>query len=325
MNNLFRNLTAALVALAVTTPLHAQETARIAAPTDDTMRLTLLGTGSPALRIERFGFANLVQAGGLNLLFDAGRGATMRLGQMGLPIGAIDATFLTHFHSDHTNGLPDVYLSGYVPLPLGGRQDEFQLYGPEGVQQLAEGLMLAYASDVVERGGAKIPEAATKIAAHVVDEGVVFERNGVKVEAFRVFHHKFSTETFGYRVSYGDHSVVISGDASHSESVASYGKGADIIVHEVAAVSQVAAVKPFFKVVMSGHTSPEEAARIFTAAQPKLAIFSHVVQLPGGHVGPSTDEILTRTRAGYDGEVIIGEDLMSFVISDDGIERDVID
>lgn len=150
-----------LLAAAIGTGGQAQTTEAPEHP--DEMRLTLLGTGTPAVRIERFGTANLVQAGGLDLLFDAGRGTTMRLGQMGIPIGEIDVTFLTHHHSDHTNGLPDVYLSGYVPLPLGGRQEEFRLYGPKGVEELAEGLMLAYRYDLVERGAARIPEAATRI------------------------------------------------------------------------------------------------------------------------------------------------------------------
>lgn len=118
---------------------------------------------------------------------------------------------------------------------------------------------------------------------------------------------------------------MLSGDTTYVESVAEYAKGADIVVHEVAAIADSVTENPFFKVVMAGHTSPEDAARIFTAAQPNLAVLSHVVQLPGGEAGPSTKEILNRTKAGYDGEVIIGEDLMTFVITDEGITRDMIE
>jgi len=105
------------------------------------MVVTLLGTGTPLNDPKRFGFSNLVQAGGLNLLIDAGRGASIRLGQLGVPLGKIDAVFISHFHSDHINGLGDIYSTGYIPVPtLGGRKDALNVYGPAGTQRLVEGM-----------------------------------------------------------------------------------------------------------------------------------------------------------------------------------------
>src|SRR5699024_897887 len=95
---------------------------------DAEMTVTLLGTGSPVPSAERFGMSTLVQAGGLDLLFDAGRGATIRLNQVGLSAGQVDGLFLTHFHSDHVNGLADLWMSSYIPA-LGGREGRFQMYG----------------------------------------------------------------------------------------------------------------------------------------------------------------------------------------------------
>ena len=62
--------------------------------------VTLLGTGAPPPLADRFGPATLVQAGGQTLLFDAGRGSTIRLWQLAVPGSALTATFLTHLHSD---------------------------------------------------------------------------------------------------------------------------------------------------------------------------------------------------------------------------------
>src|SRR6266567_2514128 len=93
--------------------------------------VTLLGTGGPEPTPSRFGPATLVQAGGLNLLFDAGRGVTVRLYQLGMSSGkGINAVFLTHYHSDHLDGLPDLWMTGYMFGPFGSRAKPMRLIGP---------------------------------------------------------------------------------------------------------------------------------------------------------------------------------------------------
>lgn len=79
------------------------------------MRVTLLGTGTPNPQPERFGPATLVEAGSQRLLFDAGRGVTIRLNQLGIPMREVTAVFITHFHSDHLVGLADLWLIGWLP------------------------------------------------------------------------------------------------------------------------------------------------------------------------------------------------------------------
>ena len=291
----------------------------MSASSDTPITVTLLGTGTPQPDIARFGSATLVQAGGLTLLFDAGRGASLRLTQAGVRLGAIDAVFLTHFHSDHTAGLADVYASGYIPGPFGKRQTALDVYGPEGVVDLCEGLMHAFEGDRRERAIQSIPPESTQLAPHQIGEGVVFDQQGVTVRAFGTYHHDFAP-TYGYRIDHAGHSVVLSGDTAADPRVAHAAKGCDLLVHEVAAIHESMADNPFFRdVVMKGHTSPEEAAAIFTEAQPALAVFTHIVQLPGGAVGPSVDSILARTATGYDGRVIGGCDLMTLRIGATGV------
>jgi len=95
-------------------------------------KVTLLGTGSPVPITDRFGAATLVEAGQEKLLFDVGRGATIRLTQVGVPIGSLNAVFLTHFHSDHTSGIPDLWLTGWIGRYYGNRQKPFRIIGPTG-------------------------------------------------------------------------------------------------------------------------------------------------------------------------------------------------
>ena len=132
-----------------------------AAPvTEDLFRVTVLGSGTPMPSAQRFGNATLVECGHRRLLFDFGRGCTIRLWQLRIPLGSIDAHFLTHHHSDHTAGLPDLWLTGWLRPPYGRRAAPLLLYGPPGTEAMAKGLRAAYAAGVpvVASGGAGSPE-----------------------------------------------------------------------------------------------------------------------------------------------------------------------
>jgi ribonuclease Z len=99
-------------------------------------RVTLLGTGTPIPRPDRFGPSTLIEAGNHTVLIDAGRGAAMRLFQLDVPIGRIDALLLTHFHSDHTVGIPDLWLTGWLSSHFGNRRRPFNVIGPVGTARL---------------------------------------------------------------------------------------------------------------------------------------------------------------------------------------------
>src|SRR5215469_382441 len=95
--------------------------ARAEDPDPDRFRVTLLGTGTPVPQPDRFGPATLVEAGSHVMMFDAGRAATIRLFQLGMPLSRVSPLFLTHFHSDHTVGIPDIWLSGWFGGPWARR------------------------------------------------------------------------------------------------------------------------------------------------------------------------------------------------------------
>ncbi|MGL5522837.1 MAG: MBL fold metallo-hydrolase [Aeromonas veronii] len=114
----------------------------------DIFRVSLLGTGTPVPQISRGGYSTLVEAGNQKLVFDFGRNSATRLWQLHIPIGRVNAFFLTHFHSDHTNGLADLWLTGWLQPAYGQRHAPMELYGPKGTTALARGLQQAYATDI---------------------------------------------------------------------------------------------------------------------------------------------------------------------------------
>ncbi|MBR0751561.1 MBL fold metallo-hydrolase [Bradyrhizobium jicamae] len=289
-----------------------------AAAQESKMVVTLLGTGTPTINIRRFGFANLIQAGGLNLMIDAGRGAGIRLFQLGLPLGSVDAIFLTHFHSDHISGLPDLYATGYLGWKLlGGRSSPLQVYGPKGTSVVVEGLTKLFAADSAIRSADEgIAADGTKVIAHEFEVGVIFEKAGVRVTAFPVDHGDKIKPAVGYRVDYAGHSVVFSGDTKYDETVIRNSEGVDLLVHEFAAAPSEMASNPLYIAILDHHTAPREAGRVFAKASPKLAVYSHMGLLPGPRGLPGWDEVISQTRDTYKGPLVVGEDLMQFQIGD---------
>jgi ribonuclease Z len=199
-------------------------------------RVTLIGTGTPVPRPDRFGPCTLVEAGNQTLLIDAGRGATMRLYQLGIPMGRIDVLFLTHYHSDHTSGIPDLWLTGWLSSHYARRTKPMRVIGPVGAKVLMSRLAEAYAADIkIRLDDEKLPpEGVATIVEEFDHDGVVYEADGVKVIAFEVDHGDVIKPCYGYRFEYQGRSAVLSSDTRYNQNVIKYGRGADLLVHEVA-------------------------------------------------------------------------------------------
>jgi len=279
--------------------------------------VTLLGTGSPTLDPNRFGYSTLVQANGLNLVFDAGRGNTIRLAQLGIPLGKVTATFITQYRSDHINGLPDLWATGFLPTVQNRRATPFELYGPPGLDNVVEGMEMMFTADLrIRHDENGVKADAEHITAHTFHHaGVVYEHKGVKVTAFEVNHGEFVKPSYGYKVQYNGHTVALSGDTRYDPKVSENAKGADVLVHEVGAVSTHHLTEDWAKPSVAHHTSPEQAGEVFAKAQPKLAVFSHISR-PGPQDETNADEALVARaqKAWPEGHILLGKDLMRIYV-----------
>lgn len=293
--------------------------AQAAQPAASDFKVTLLGTSTPNPLPDRFGPSTLVEVGSEKLLFDCGRGATIRLWQLKIPLGTVKL-FITHLHSDHTVGIPDLWLTGFAALPYGRRNGPFAVYGPRGTVEMMSYMEKAYAADIENRREF-IPNFSPQqvaIAAKDIDEGVVYEQNGVRVTAFHVKHANLK-DAFGFRVDYRGHAVVISGDMASNENFIKYAQGADVVIHEVGVarpelLEKDAGVR---QMLATHHSSPEDAARDFARIKPRLAVYTHFTRPRRDDIPEvSVAEIISRTRAIYSGPLEAGEDLMSISIGD---------
>jgi len=261
--------------------------------------------------MSRFGPSILVEAGDQKLLFDCGRGATQRLFQLKVPFPAITGLFLTHLHSDHTVGIPDLWLTGWVM----GRTTPLPVWGPEGTKAMMEHLAGAYAFDIHIRRDVdtKLPGAGVEVIAKDIEQGVVYEKDGVKVTAFLVDHGEIKP-AFGYRIDFAGHSVTLSGDTRPSDNLIKFGQGTDVLIHEVVDVQAFSALiksdnAEQTKKIIGHHTTAEEAGKLFSQVKPRLAVYSHIVP-------PAAPDLVPHTRTTYSGPLEVGEDLMSIEIGD---------
>jgi len=276
-------------------------------------KVTLLGTGTPILSADRFGPSTLVVAGNQTLLFDAGRGATIRMAQAGVPPSRLDVVFLTHLHSDHVNGLTDVWLTGWIPA--GGRRTQLlRVVGLKGTQDMMQHLSLAHRADIEMRiADQHLPREGAAVEGVDMQTGVVYERDGVTVTAFDVDHGEALKPAFGFRIEYAEHSVAISGDTRFSDNLINHAKGVGLLIHEVAAAQAgYAAANPTWQLILAHHTSPEEAGKVFSMVQPQLAVYSHKALFgDSSWPAPSEAELVRETRNTYSGAPEVGHDLMS--------------
>lgn len=283
--------------------------------------VTLLGTGSVQLTPSRFGPSTLVEAGGLRLLFDAGRACTLRLNQLRLPVGAIDAAFLTHFHSDHVIGLPDFWLSGSIQVPYLNRKQGLKVFGPPGTRRMCENLYAAFQDDIrIRRADESTPEIASSLIGTDFPEaeGTVFDESDVRVIAFPVNHGPLIRPAVGYRIEHAGRSVLLSGDTKYDERVIRHGTNVDLLIHEVCTTPAGTEGFPIVQAVAAHHTSPDEIGRVFAAARPRMAATTHLVEIERLPQFPAvpTSEIELHVRRHWQGPFAIGQDLMRFTVGE---------
>jgi ribonuclease Z len=269
-----------------------------AATASDEMRVTLLGTGTPFPNPERFGSAILVEVAGKRLLFDCGRGVVIRLAQVQVNPKEIDGLFLTHLHSDHVVGIPDLWLSGWFL----GRDRSLPIWGPPGTRSMAEQLVQAFGFDVRIRQASPdpLPGKGVEIDAKEIEQGEIYNDGLARVSAFLVDHGTVKP-AFGYRVDSAGHSVVISGDTKFCQNLVDNARDADCLIHAAWSAGRKNPTPPSKRSIASA----EDVGRVFAMVKPKLGIIYHYKDAEG--LGDAV-------RKEYKGPLVIGKDLMTISV-----------
>ena len=267
-------------------------------------KIILLGTGNPNPDPERFGPSVAITVNDSFYLIDCGAGVARRVAAAGISVSKITRVFITHLHSDHTIGFPDVILTPGV----NDRNEPLEVYGPKGLTQMTEHIMEAYNLDIHERieGLEPANKAGYVVHTHEIDEGVVYTDDNIKVEAFLVNHG--SLESYGYKFVLPDRIVVISGDSCLSDNLIKHAKGCDILIHEVYSADGLKERTTEWKRYHSTvHTSTKELADIARKVKPKLLILYHQL-----FMNQTEEELLQEISEHYEGEVVSGNDLDVF-------------
>ncbi len=271
-------------------------------------RVVILGTGNPNPDPERSGPAVAVVVNGTAYIVDAGTGVMRRAAQAaangigGLLPPRIDIVFLTHLHSDHTIGLPDLIHTGWIF----GREKPLRLFGPPGTIEMARHLTEAYAADIANRTGGLQPHTPDgwRVTARDISAGMVYQDSNVTVTAFNVPHDGWKM-ALGYRFESKDRVVVISGDTHPTDAVVAACNGCDVLVHEVYSAVQFARQEPAWqRYHADAHTSTAELAALATRARPKLLLLYHQL-----YWGATDADLLAEISRGYGGRVVSARDL----------------
>ena len=286
-------------------------------------QIVFLGTGTPNPVAERSGPGVAIVVGGRAYFVDCGVGIVRRAEQAHkLGISALEASklshcFLTHLHSDHTIGLPDLILTPWVLE----REEHLKVVGPAGTQKMVNNILAAYEDDILARRDGleqATPEGYMVDCTEIERDGLVFEDDLIKVEAFSVNHPPF--KAYGYRFTTPDKTIVLSGDTTPCDNLVKYAKGCDVLVHEVYSSTGIKwRDSKWYKYHTTVHTSSIDLGKIAKAARAKTVIFYHQlfmlnVNEASGQtsIEERTAEMIEQVKENFDGEVFSANDLDVF-------------
>jgi len=306
MNRANGVLTLGLVLILVTaiTGLAQEKTASLSTGT----QVVVLGTGTPLADPERSGPAVAVVVNGSAYLVDCGPGVVRRAaaaeknGIKALAVEKLKIVFITHLHSDHTLGYPDLIFSPWVL----GRTEGLEAYGPRGLKSMTSHLEKAWTEDVRirQRGLEQANATGYKVKVHEIRAGVVYRDANITVTAFPVKHGIWK-EAYGYTFETRDRKIVISGDTAPTDEVVKACDGCDVLLHEVynphGDELKEEHWKEYFRTF---HTSPAELGEIARRARPRLLVVYHQVleKLPEA-------DLVKQIRKEYSGDWVSARDL----------------
>jgi len=276
-------------------------------------QVVILGAGTPAADPDNSGPAVAVVVNGAAYLVDCGPGvvrraaAAERKGITALAQGNLRIVFITHLHTDHTLGYPDLIFT-----PWGVRSDPLEAYGPPGLQSMTDHIESAWQEDIDIRtnGLEQKNHIGYKVRVHEIEPGVVYKDQNVTVTAFPVAHGSWK-RAFGYKFETADRTIVISGDTGPTDAIVRQCNRCDILLHEVYSAAGFASISAKSqKYFGNSHTSSAELAREASDAKPGLLVLYHQMSLR--HGAAANDEIVAEVKQHYSGKVVSAHDLDVF-------------
>jgi len=293
---------------------------------DGKLHIFLLGSGGPINNVKRVPSSIAVIADGEFILFDVGPGTYRNADLMRLPVHQLSAIFLTHFHSDHIGDLGEANMMSWAT----GRSKPLEVYGPNGVNKVVNGFIMAYEFDtdyrIAHHGNQIVPRKASVPISKTIeildpDERVLcFDRKGLKIYAFEVDHSPVNP-ALGYRVEYKNLIVAITGDTIKTKNLVKQCKNADILFSEAISfellsnmATAVERINPRTSKILTDiqtyHMNPISAAQLAKDAKVKKLVFVHITP---PLLADNLEQIFLKGVSDeYDGEVILGEDRMVF-------------
>lgn len=282
-------------------------------------QVVMLGTGTPLPDPTRAGPSTAIVVGRKAYIIDAGTGVVRRAaaardkGVQALEPTNLRIAFLTHLHSDHTLGLPDLILTPWTM----GRKEPLELYGPPGTRAMVDHILQAFAVDIETRseGLEHSNKTGFKVNVHEIKTGVVYKDGSVTVTAFPSKHGPLAA--FGYRVETSDRVIVVTGDTSPTHAIVESCRGCDILIAESYTKASFDLVSPAWQQYrMTFHMSSQQLGEIAREAKPGLLVLSHRGNAGCDQAGTeacrktgSEEEMLREVRLAYPGKVVAAHDL----------------
>jgi len=275
-------------------------------------RFIMLDTGTPVPDAYRAGSGIAIIHKGETSLFDVGNGVVQRALEArymydipSLSPSHIRALFITHMHSDHV--LDYLELSQTL---WWRRKRQLIAFGPKGLNEMSEAMYRMMKTDIdVRLNGSQpvVDRDGYKVKTTEITPGIIFEENGMTVEAFGVSHGDIP-HAFGYKITTDDLSIVISGDTSLNKTVEEKARGVDYLIHEVISDQGLARNTPFWQNYhKKAHTLTTDLGKLAARAKPKNVILYH-----GLFYGAPQASIVPEVKRYFDGNVILANDLDIF-------------
>lgn len=288
-----------------------------------TMKLTLLGTGTPAPSLTRASSSYLLEVGDDLILFDCGPGSYNRILESKYSFNDITHVVFSHFHYDHCSDFAAIALTRWDHLAASG--DELVVIGPNHVKTFINRLFGedgAFGPDQdartmheaslgyyqVRGGDGTRPRFAPIV--HQIASGNSFKCNGWTLRCVEVPHAQPYLDCLGYRVDTKDQSFCYSGDSSYTEAFIELADGCDVMIHMCHRISGTELNKGALK-SSAGHL---EVAKIAAKAGARKCVLTHLseqMNVPG-----LPERLIKDIQAIYGGDVIWGTDLTEIPFGD---------